>query len=96
MLRWVPKCSFFLGYALLGLSCTRLPQQGPIGRNVFLERLEDAGIVPAGYGRLVNATAVDGQNTQLFFEAADGTIRVVFYQTQVGNIRPIVHMIRRQ
>ena len=97
MFRQVRKFSVFLGLSLLGLSCTRLPQGGNVAVET-VQTLQDLGSVPAAWGNLVSA-GVDPnspQITRLFFQDEEGTIRVVFYDSQLSQLRPRVGVIRRQ
>ncbi len=76
------KYLIFLGMAVVSLSCARLPDRPTLRTpgGLPVETLPDSVSVPAAWGNLVGATqGASPLITRLWFQDAEGTIRMVMY-----------------
>ncbi len=93
------KYLVFLGMAVLSLSCTRLPERLTTLRTpggLPVETLLDSLSIPAAWGNLVGVTqGASPLITRLWFQDAEGTVRMVMYNNQKSQLVTDAAVIRR-
>ncbi len=82
--------------AVLGASCAKLSEPVGVPGGIPAETLESRGTVPAVWGDLVSVSSVVEypELAQLWFRAADGTVRYAVVNLRTHEILN-VHVIRR-
>ncbi len=94
------KYLVFLGMAVLSLSCTRLPERSTTLRipgGLPVEALPDSVSIPAAWGNLVGATqGASPWITRLWFQDAEGTIRMVMYNNRSSRLVTVAAVIHRR
>ena len=94
------KYLVFLGMAVLSLSCTRLPERLTTLRipgGLPVEVLPDSVSVPAAWGNLVGVTqGASPLITRLWFQDAEGTVRMVMYNNNNSRLATDAAVIRRR
>ena len=93
------KYLIFLGMAVVSLSCTRLPDRPTLRApgGLPVETLPDSVSVPAAWGNLVGATqGASPLITRLWFQDAEGTIRMVMYNNRNSRLVTDASVIRRR
>ena len=94
------KYLVFLGMAVLSLSCTRLPERPTTLRipgGLPVEVLPDSVSVPAAWGNLVGVTqGASPLITRLWFQDAEGTVRMVMYNNNNSLLATDAAVIRRR
>ena len=94
------KYLIFLGMAVVSLSCTRLPDRPITLRTpggLPVETLPDSLSIPAAWGNLVGATqGALPWITRLWFQDAEGTIRMVMYNNRSSQLVTDVTVIHRR
>ena len=94
------KYLIFLGMAVVSLSCTRLPDRPITLRTpggLPVETLPDSVSIPAAWGNLVGATqGASPLITRLWFQDAEGTIRMVMYNNRSSQLVTDAAVIHRR
>ncbi len=93
------KYLIFLGMAVLSLSCTRLPERATTLRipgGLPVEALPDSVSIPAAWGNLVGVTEWTSARTRLWFQDAEGTVRMVTYNNNISRLVTAVAVIHRR
>ncbi len=92
------KYLVFLGMAL-SMSCARLPEEATprTPGTVSVEALPDSVSIPAAWGNLVGVTEwASGVITRLWFQDAEGTVRMVRLNNRTMRFVTDVAVIRRR
>ena len=93
------KYLIFLGMAVVSLSCTRLPDSPSALRmsgGLSVETLPDGVSIPAAWGNLVGVTQGASLITRLWFQDAEGTIRMVMYNNRNSQLATDAAVIHRR
>ena len=93
------KYLVFLGMAVLSLSCARLPDRPTlrVPGGLSVEALPDSVSIPAAWGNLVEVTEWTAVLiTRLWFQDAEGTVRMVTYNNNTSRLATDVAVIRRR
>ena len=87
-----------LPVVLLSFSCARLDESGRSLQAGMLpvEMLDDEQSVPTEFGQLVAVSESPSANTRLWFQDAEGTIRMVTFNNITARLDPQAWVIPRK